>query len=1159
MTHCPQCNSPLPADAPSGLCPACLLQRGLEENTLPGQTRPAIENQKSKTEWSPPSLEDLAPFFPDLDLIAFLGRGGMGAVYKARQKSLDRIVALKILPPAIGGDAAFAARFTKEAQAMARLHHPNIVTLFEFGTRGGVSAGEAGLGGIGAGAPLYFFLMEFIDGLSLRQLITTEKLAPQNALAIVPQICDALQYAHDRGIVHRDIKPENILLSRTGIVKIADFGLARLVAADGDHDFARAGTPAYMAPEQSATPETVDHRADIYALGVVFYQLLTGELPRDQFVPPSRKVQIDVRLDEIVLRALEREPSRRYQRAADVKTMVETVVTQAAPAEPVPADAPSSPPAAAPEVRPPRFFENLRFRFIAVPLSTITLAFLFDFGMYGFPLAFLGTACRVWAEYLLTATIGFLLFYFPVRSREAFFKVPAIMLQFAGFAFFGWEQVRSIPPFEFLPEGVLALFFLAYACLLIANLREAGDSWRRATALVLTNLWLAVSLAFCFVPIILKVNRYTSTYADAHYSHEDAFSPPADHAFLITPTGIYLDADQRIGAPPPKFFVPYEMFMALGFLSAALAVWALFSLLRPRLRPLAARPSLPPDVLSRVRKAARIPAIVLLACSAILIPIYFLLAMLALDNRKFPEEFFFLGILIGALPSFFCLTSAINLLRLRQRRSILLACSLILLIGLPRFFLLPCGTFVFNLGTIASAVWILIVLNKRDAVQAFEARSGPERGIFSWFPRGIRWSVKMTARTISAVAMVILVLCLAFQPPTIAKLHATGQATYSSVGWTSDGLQLQESWTDSHASLVQLQPNFESNDIRTLSYDLRTDAVGFKEYWHADNGFHTSILQIPRWLFVAASLMLILLALPAWLRRDPHAAMQPRGAMEPAIVALCALLAIGGVTLLVFSLNVAARYPVPVNMAEELLRRDIEDAMLAEGYATDAVLVHISPAGTASAQLTTLRRLEGRTRADGLTRVQGGLTFVALAPTYWDIRGTGDLADFHIVGHTTDYGTSPPAGSPTFYGRSRAGPLFLEAVRSDAAGEHAAAIDKLGEGYAWYYMGFGDSDDVSSYRNAAERMGVPTRVGMPTVEELKRIGARQTVPALPIETLAKADLSLAQMLEEKRAAEIGLAQAQAGTSPGRLQFFQMELENTAKAISKRYESLLKVR
>lgn len=258
----------------------------------------------------------------------------MGAVYKARQVKLGRIVALKILPPSVGEDPAFAERFTREAQALAKLNHPGIVTLYEFGETNG----------------LYFFLMEFVDGVTLRQLLEGGRVAPREALAIVPQICDALQYAHDQGIVHRDIKPDNILMDRRGRVKVADFGLAKIVgdqsaiterAKGGDAGVSASGgitltdagkimgTPSYMAPEQVETPAEVDHRADIYALGVVLYQMLTGELPDKRLEPPSRKVQIDVRLDEVVLRALEREPGRRYSKASVLKTHIETIASSA--------------------------------------------------------------------------------------------------------------------------------------------------------------------------------------------------------------------------------------------------------------------------------------------------------------------------------------------------------------------------------------------------------------------------------------------------------------------------------------------------------------------------------------------------------------------------------------------------------------------------------------------------------------------------------------------------------------------------------------------------------------------------------------------------------------------------------------------------------------
>ncbi len=287
---CAQCGAELTADSPYGLCPGCLLKRGLETQSAAGEGG----SQSGAGDFQPPTPAELAPYFPELEILALIGKGGMGVVYKARQKRLDRLVALKILAPAFGQDPAFAERFHREARAMGMLNHPHIVAVHDFGQTNG----------------LYYFVMEFVDGVNLRRPLEMGKLSPEQALAIVPQICDALQYAHNAGVVHRDIKPENILLDKSGRVKIADFGLAKLTGQTQDVTLTGAGqvmgTPHYMAPEQLEHPQAVDHRADIYSLGVVFYQMLTGELPIGRFALPSRKVQVDVRLDEVVLRAGER-------------------------------------------------------------------------------------------------------------------------------------------------------------------------------------------------------------------------------------------------------------------------------------------------------------------------------------------------------------------------------------------------------------------------------------------------------------------------------------------------------------------------------------------------------------------------------------------------------------------------------------------------------------------------------------------------------------------------------------------------------------------------------------------------------------------------------------------------------------------------------------
>jgi tRNA A-37 threonylcarbamoyl transferase component Bud32 len=327
----------LPPGALGGLCPKCLLAAGLESDDREkgaqggGSHAPTTPHSGS---FVPPDAAWLATHFPQLEILELLGHGGMGAVYKARQPRLDRLVALKIIRPESADDPAFAERFNREARMLARLSHPHIVAVYDFGE---VEVSQAAVSE--PPRKLYFFLMEYVEGTNLRQLLQMGELTPQQALAIVPQICEALQFAHDEGIVHRDIKPENILLDKRGRVKIADFGLAKLAAGwpqeftlTGTHQVM--GTPRYMAPEQMEGSHAVDHRADIYSLGVVFYEMLTGEVPMGHFEPPSKKVEVDVRLDEVVLRTLAREPQRRYQHASDLKSQVECISRTSQPIQP---------------------------------------------------------------------------------------------------------------------------------------------------------------------------------------------------------------------------------------------------------------------------------------------------------------------------------------------------------------------------------------------------------------------------------------------------------------------------------------------------------------------------------------------------------------------------------------------------------------------------------------------------------------------------------------------------------------------------------------------------------------------------------------------------------------------------------------------------------
>ena len=300
---CPECHAEIPADAPPGVCPYCALRAGLRWEA-------STEADRRRGRATPLPPEELERRLPDLDGFELIGPGGMGTVYRARHRPLDRPVAVKVLHAHLQDDPSFAERFAREARTMARLDHPHIVRVYDFGDREG----------------LYYLVMELVDGVTLRQAMASGSLAPAEALAIVPRICEALQYAHDQGVVHRDIKPENILLDRAGAPKIVDFGLALLTGSSTDTrltEHARVlGTPHYMAPEQIEHPSQVDHRADIYALGVVFYEMLTGELPIGRFPPPSQRVEVDVRLDRVVLRTQEKEPRRRYQQASELSSDV---------------------------------------------------------------------------------------------------------------------------------------------------------------------------------------------------------------------------------------------------------------------------------------------------------------------------------------------------------------------------------------------------------------------------------------------------------------------------------------------------------------------------------------------------------------------------------------------------------------------------------------------------------------------------------------------------------------------------------------------------------------------------------------------------------------------------------------------------------------------
>ena len=274
---------------------------------------------KPSTGWQPPSLEEMQAMLPLYHFEKLLGRGGMGAVYKAVQASLDRPVAIKVLPADLVSDddeAQFVERFKNEARTMAKMSHPSIVNVFDFG--------ETPNG-------LLYIVMEFINGTDVHQMIATQGKLPEDyALSITAHVCDALAYAHKNGVIHRDIKPANILINMDGAVKVADFGLAKQSDA-GQSGLTKTnmamGTPDFVAPEAFIPGVPLDGRADLYAIGVMLYQMLTGEIPRGIWTMPAQKVGSDPRFDAIIAKAMQTDREARYQSAAEIRQALDTILT----------------------------------------------------------------------------------------------------------------------------------------------------------------------------------------------------------------------------------------------------------------------------------------------------------------------------------------------------------------------------------------------------------------------------------------------------------------------------------------------------------------------------------------------------------------------------------------------------------------------------------------------------------------------------------------------------------------------------------------------------------------------------------------------------------------------------------------------------------------
>jgi tRNA A-37 threonylcarbamoyl transferase component Bud32 len=450
-TTCPKCGAILEEGTSHGLCPKCLLAH--VSTATPAATSTAAPRHRT----SPPSIDELAPHFPDLEIQELIGAGGMGAVYKARQRNLDRLVALKILSADLAQDPAFAERFNREARVLARLNHPHIVTIFDYGIRG----------------PYSYLVMEFVDGMNLRQAMRVGTFTPADALALVKDVCCALEYAHQEGVLHRDIKPENILIDARGRVKVADFGIAKLTGAIGKDDYTLTfpgvaiGSPHYMAPEQFESPGDVDQRADIYSLGVLFYELLTRELPIGRFAPPSSRAPMDPRIDEIVMRALEKDRQARYQDASEVKTGVSAIGNPGAPQPPASgspsAPVPPAPPAAtlsAPSQRPAppiRWKAALIFAIVSLLFAIPGLLLIDEPGESDIGLGLLLVG--------VLPSIGSVV-YWAILHHQCWMAIP--------------ERFRSLSPGRAVGFLFIPFFNLYWAFITWPKLAEDVASWQRS-------------------------------------------------------------------------------------------------------------------------------------------------------------------------------------------------------------------------------------------------------------------------------------------------------------------------------------------------------------------------------------------------------------------------------------------------------------------------------------------------------------------------------------------------------------------------------------------------------------------------------------------------------------------------------------------------------
>ena len=264
-----------------------------------------------------PTVEEMTALLPQYEFDKLAAFGGMGAVYKARQASLDRPVAVKILPPAFGAEPEFGERFTSEARAMAKLNHTNIVAVYDFGiTREGH----------------LYLVMEWVEGPTIHELIQKGTIPVRKVANLAMQLCDALSYAHGHKILHRDIKPGNIMVNQDDQVKVADFGLARPITGEAEEN--PYGTPDYAAPE-IMDKRGVDQRVDIFAAGIVLYEMLTGRVPRQPRRSVTDYAPVSAHWDEIITKATHPNVDLRYADVREFRTGIMMAISPASPPPPV--------------------------------------------------------------------------------------------------------------------------------------------------------------------------------------------------------------------------------------------------------------------------------------------------------------------------------------------------------------------------------------------------------------------------------------------------------------------------------------------------------------------------------------------------------------------------------------------------------------------------------------------------------------------------------------------------------------------------------------------------------------------------------------------------------------------------------------------------------